>query len=66
MTESLFRVELEFPLVLVIGNKVTDMKDITHVLDLVKSTKRSFVLFSEDLQPDPLSMMVYNNSKGIV
>ena len=37
------------PLVLVIANKVTDMKGIIHILDLVKKTKRPFVLFSEDL-----------------
>jgi chaperonin GroEL (HSP60 family) len=57
---------MEFPLVLVVTNKITDAKDIIHVLDLVKKTKRSFVLFSEDLQEEPLSMMVYNNSKDIV
>jgi len=52
--------------VLVVGNKIQDVKEITPILELVKSTKRSFILFSEDLQPDPLSMMVYNNSKDII
>jgi len=40
---------LEFPLVLVVGNKIKDVKEIIPILDLVKKTKRSFVLFSEDL-----------------
>jgi chaperonin GroEL len=33
---------------------------------MVKKTKRSLVVFSEDLQDEPLSMMVYNNSKDII
>lgn len=57
---------MEYPLVLVVANKITDVKDIAPILDLVKKTKRSFVLLSEDLQPDPMSMMVYNNSKDII
>lgn len=57
---------MEFPLVLVVANKITDVKEITPILDLVKKTKRSFVLFSEDLQQEPMSMMVYNNSKDII
>lgn len=40
---------MEFPLVLIVANKIKDVKDITPILDLVKKTKRSFVLFSEDL-----------------
>jgi chaperonin GroEL len=57
---------MEFPLVLVVANKITDVKEITPILDLIKKTKRSFVLFSEDLQQEPMSMMVYNNSKDII
>jgi chaperonin GroEL len=60
------RCEMEYPLVLVVTNKITDVKEITHILDLVKKTKKSLVVFSEDLQEEPLSMMVYNNSKDII
>ena len=60
------RCEMEYPLVLVVPNKITDVKDISPILDLVKKTKRSLVVFSEDLQDEPLSMMVYNNSKEII
>ena len=57
---------MEFPLILVVASKIVDVKEITPILDLIKKTKRSFVLFSEDLQPEPMSMMVYNNSKDII
>ncbi len=60
------RCEMEYPLVLVVTNKITDVKEITPILDLVKKTKKSLVVFSEDLQDEPLSMMVYNNSKEII
>lgn len=40
---------MEYPMVLVVSNKITDVKEITSILDLVKKTKRSFILFSEDL-----------------
>ena len=53
-------------MVLVVGNKIKDLKTISPILDLVKKTKRSFVLFSEDLQEEPLSIMIYNNSKDII
>jgi chaperonin GroEL len=43
------RCEMEYPLVLVVTNKITDLKEITHILDLVKKTKKSLVVFSEDL-----------------
>lgn len=43
------RCEMDYPLVLVVPNKITDVKDISPILDLVKKTKRSLVLFSEDL-----------------
>jgi len=43
------RCEMEYPLVLVVTNKITDVKEITHILDLVKKTKKSLVVFSEDL-----------------
>jgi chaperonin GroEL (HSP60 family) len=57
---------MEMPLVLVVDNKITDVKEISHILELVKKTKRSLIVFSEDLQPEPMSMMVYNNSKDII
>lgn len=57
---------MEFPLVLIVSNKIMDVREIVPILDLVKKTKRSLVIFSEDMQQDPLSTMIYNNSKNIV
>ena len=49
---------------LVVTNKVTEGKDIVGVLDLVKRTGRSLIVFSEDMQQEPLSTMVYNHQKN--
>lgn len=51
---------------LVASCKITQVQEINPILELAKKMKRSLVVFSEDLQKDPLSMMVYNNSKGII
>ena len=59
-------VELEQPLVLVVADKIAHVSEIVPILELVKRTKRPFFLVSEDLQIDPLSTMVYNNSKELV
>jgi len=45
---------------------VTEVSQIARILDLVKRTKRPFVLFSEDLQEEPMSTMIYNNQKDII
>ena len=36
------------------------------ILDMVKKTNRPFLLFSMDLQEEPMSTMIYNNSKNIM
>ena len=58
--------ELEHPLILVVANKITEVSEIAPILDMVKRTNRSFLLFSEDLQEDPMSTMIYNNQKDIL
>lgn len=35
-------------------------------MELVKNAKKPLVLFSTDLREDPASIMIYNNTKGIV
>lgn len=35
-------------------------------MEMAKKAKRPLVLFSSDLQEEPASTMIYNNSKGIV
>ena len=48
------------------AGKITSVAQIAPILDMVKRTNRSFVLFSEDLQEEPMSTMIYNNQKGIL
>ena len=52
---------MEQPLILVVANKITDVAEIVPILNIVKKTKRPFLLFSEDLQEEPMSTMIYNN-----
>lgn len=59
-------VELEHPLVLVVADKITQVSEVVPVLELCKRANRPLFLICEDLQPEPLSTMVYNNEKGIV
>jgi len=58
--------EMEAPLVLVVSDAIRDVKDIVPVMEICKKAQRPLLLFSEDLQPDPMSTLVYNNKKGIV
>ena len=55
-------------MVLVVADKITKVAHIAPILDLVKTKapKRPFLLISEDLQEEPMSTMVYNNSKEIL
>jgi chaperonin GroEL len=54
--------------VLVVADKITKVAQIAPILDLVKTkaTNRPFLLICEDLQEEPMSTMVYNNSKDIL
>lgn len=51
---------------LVVADKIEEVRQIVPVMELVKKTKRPLLVFSEDLQHEPMSTMVYNNRKGIV
>ena len=59
-------IELDHPLVLVVANKIKHVEQILPIMELVKKAKRPLVLFSQDLQAEPASTMVYNSMKGIV
>ena len=58
--------ELEQPLILVVADKITEVEQIAPILDIAKRNNRSFLLFCEDLQEDPMSTMIYNNQKDIL
>lgn len=59
-------IEFEYPLVLVVANRISSIEQIVPVMELVKKHKKPLVVFSMDLQDDPASTMVYNARKGIV
>lgn len=40
------------------------MEEILPALDLAKRLSRPLLVFSESMEDDPLSIMVYNNKKG--
>ena len=59
-------IELDHPLVLVVANRIKHVEEILPIMELAKKQKRPLVLFSQDLQAEPASTMVYNSMKGIV
>ena len=42
-------VEMQYPLILVVGDKISDPGQIVRVMDMIKPTNRPLLLFSEDL-----------------
>jgi chaperonin GroEL len=57
-------VEFEHPLILVVNNKISRVQEILPILELAKDKNKPIVVFSQDLQDEPVSMMVYNNKSG--
>ena len=48
---------------LVVADRVDDKKAVYTALELAKKTQKSLLIFSEDMRPEPLSVMVYNHQK---
>jgi chaperonin GroEL len=59
-------VEFDHPLILVVADKIQYVQEILPIMELVKKAKKPLVVFSMDLQEEPLSTMVYNAKKNIV
>ena len=57
---------MEYPLVLVVADRIERVEQIVPIMELVKKQKKPLILFSMDLQDDPTSTMIYNIRKGIV
>ena len=57
-------VEFDNPLILVVGDSVAEISDLLPILEVVKSLKRPFVLFSTDLREEPASTMIFNAKRG--
>ena len=55
--------QLENPYVLVAGDKIQSVRELSPLLDQVKATGRPLLVFSTDLQKDPLSALLYCHKK---
>ena len=59
-------VTLDYPLILIVHDAIKQNEDIVKVMDLSKNNKRSLLIFSMDLQEEPLSSMIYNSKKNVL
>ena len=51
-----------------VADKISKVSEIVPIMDLVKQSpsNRPLLIFSEDLQEEPMSTMIYNNQKDII
>jgi chaperonin GroEL (HSP60 family) len=55
---------MEKPLVLVIAGNINGTNDIIKPLEFIKEIKRPLIVYSQKINKEALSMLIYNKVKG--
>lgn len=56
--------ELENPLILIHDKKISDMNSLVRVLELAVKNRRPLLIVAEDLESDPLTMLIINKHQA--